>query len=319
MKLLADLLTESHSSNYNPVIRAVVDFLRKNTDAKIVLQKVGKNKTNVIAIFGKPELLVNCHLDTVPPVGDWKTNPYKLVKKDGKLFGLGTCDTKGNIYASLMAAASVKPKNLMLLYSFDEEIGGKTGVRYFLKSKYVKGIKRAIVSEPTGLKFVNKHKGAYTFKVFIKTRGGHSSLAKGDNAIAKAAGLVLKFDRAGFNVGIISGGTRSNIVAANCEFYVSKRSYESFDAVLREVRSIAGKARLQILFAGVPFVNSRKPFIKAEMHEVGFWTEAALLNQAGIDSVVFGAGSIKQAHKNNEFIKEKELVRAQRSFERLFR
>ena len=53
--------------------------------------------------------------------------------------------------------------------------------------------------------------------------------------------------------------------------------------------------------------------------DLAFWTEAALLGEAGIDAVVFGPGRIEQAHAADEFVEIGELEEARDTFARIFR
>ncbi|MBU0614971.1 MAG: M20/M25/M40 family metallo-hydrolase [Nanoarchaeota archaeon] len=294
MQLLNDLLVDSHSGNYNQIVSIITKYL-KDLNCKVILQKTGPNKTNIIAIFGSPKLLINCHMDTVPPCGKWKTDPLKLNKINNQLYGLGTADTKGNIYAVLKAVKQAKPKNLMLLFSTDEESGtAESGVTHFLKSNYSKYIKKAIVCEPTSLNFVNKHKGYFSYILKYTNKPMHSS-QKSENAIVKAAKSILEYSKQGYNIAKIDGGLQGNITPGYCNLKISKRSYTM--------------PMKNPYFKGIPF-NNKKPFIKCNK-KVGFWTEAALFQEAGINTVVFGAGSIKQAHSPDEYVKINELKKAQ--------
>ncbi len=322
MKLLEALLVDSYSGDYRKVIGVITDFLKHNTNAKIIVQEIDDKKANVIAVFGNPKLLINCHMDTVPPVGDWDHEPTEMVETNDEIFGLGTTDTKGNIFSVLKAAASVKPKDIMLLFTVDEESGkDNIGVNTFLNSEYRKGIGYAIVCEPTSLRFVNKHKGYYSFIIEVISKPEHSSKKTCDNelsanAITKAAGLIQTLDKSGYNIGKISGGTIGNIVAVNCVFKVSMRSYKEPGDVLDEVKTLVKDVpgtEVTPFYVGSQLIQADAfPFIQDEMHEVDFWTEAALFKNAGIDAVVFGAGNIAQAHKNNEFVLKKELEEAEK-------
>ncbi len=323
MELLKSLLAESHSGNYAKVGSAIADFLKGKTNAKVVIQKVAEGKENVLAVFGKPELLINCHMDTVKPSGKWKHTPLDLVEEEGKIFGLGTADTKGNIYCVLKAVEKAKPNNLLLLFSVDEEGGENNGVSFFLKSEFCRGIKYAIVCEPTSLEFVNKHKGHYSFNVEVETEPFHSSQkgeAGGASAIVKAAELILKLEKAGFSVGKIVGGSQDNVVAGHCEFVASIRSNDEAEEALEKIRGIVNGKGIKVAWkaVGKPLKAGEKfPFVEGEMHEVGFWTDAAQFQEAGIGTVVFGAGNVKQAHTCNEFVEKKELEDAQTVFEKI--
>src|SRR5690606_23608340 len=53
----------------------------------------------VFARYGSPRLLLNAHLDTVPPNQGWTGDPFALTRDGDRLIGLGACDTKGAIAA----------------------------------------------------------------------------------------------------------------------------------------------------------------------------------------------------------------------------
>jgi acetylornithine deacetylase len=323
-KLLASLLVNSYSGDYSKVISVITNYLHNNTDAEVILQKVADKKNNVIAIFGKQEdaeFLINCHMDTVPPTGKWLSDPLKLKQTKDKYIGLGTADTKGSLCAVLNAVTIAKPKALMLLFSVDEEKGA-SGVKAFLNSKYCKHVQYAYVCEPTTLKFISKHKGYYSFWINVKTKPKHSSVDTKHNAIVYAAKMVDAFNAEGFNVGIISGGVAGNIVPAECKLKITIRTYEKHETIVERIKATLkslglseSKIGIQDSFIGVPFNNHGKfPLWKGHAHEVSFWTEAALFEEAGIKSVVFGAGSILQAHSQNEYAYKQELTACQTTF-----
>ncbi|MBN2572717.1 MAG: M20/M25/M40 family metallo-hydrolase [Ignavibacteriales bacterium] len=320
MKELQNLLVNSYSGDYTKIVKYIKIFLTENSSAKIILQKVDNKKHNVIAIFGQPKFLINCHMDTVPASGDWKTDPHKLVIKDKKAYGLGTSDTKGNLYAVLKAVQKTKPNNLMLLFSTDEECGSHiSGVRHFIKSDYIKGITNAIVCEPTECKFVNRHKGYYSFVIDVIGKPSHSSLTKQPNAIVKSAEIITQLFRKEFNIGKIFGGTQGNVTAANCQFHISCRTYLSVEKKEAEIKSIIKNNKsvtFRTKFVGIPFIsNGRKfPFVNKEFYEAPYWTEAALFKEVGINSIVYGAGSVRQAHSQNEFVKLRELKKCEEFF-----
>lgn len=306
MKLLEDLIKiNTYEGNYNEMIDLLVNYLKEKTSCEIHIQKISPSKANIIAIFGRPELLINCHMDTVKPSNSWTYDPLNLTPKDGKLYGLGACDTKGNIYMLIKALEEIQPKNLMVLFSVDEESGIKTGVKYFLESDFKSGIKRAVVCEPTELKYVSKHRGYYSFTLENTSDSAHSSIgAKG--AIVKAAQNIIILDELGFNIGIIEGGSAGNIVSQKCTYRASKRTFEKLDDVVKTIKDKCEEISVENRLNGPPLINY-KPLFEGEFHEVNFWTEASLFQEAGINSIVFGAGSIEQAHTEDEYVEEWQL------------
>ena len=61
------------------------------------VQDLGSNRANLVqklVLKMVPEFMFNGHLDVVPASGDWKTNPFEAVIKDGKIYGRGSSDMK---------------------------------------------------------------------------------------------------------------------------------------------------------------------------------------------------------------------------------
>src|SRR5262249_8018292 len=116
------------------------------------------------ARFGTPRLLVNAHLDTVPPNRGWSSDPFEPRVADDCIFGLGACDVKGAIAAALSALERARPCDTALLFSGDEERSDAC-MRAFLASPHVHGIERAIVCEPTGLRAGVRHRGILALSV----------------------------------------------------------------------------------------------------------------------------------------------------------
>src|SRR5476651_2028115 len=74
----------------------IKQWVKKNVHCKIEIQEVEKGRSNLIFTKGngKKTILLSGHLDTVPVVEGWKTDPFKPILKSGKLFGLGAWDMK---------------------------------------------------------------------------------------------------------------------------------------------------------------------------------------------------------------------------------
>lgn len=316
MKLLKDLIEcNTYEGDYTRIIQVIRDFIVTRTGGSVTVQPLAEKKSNVIVRFGDPRLVINCHMDTVAPAGEWISPPLALCEKDHLLYGLGTADTKGNIYMVLQAVEAAKPENLMLLFSIDEESGSKTGVQYFLEEGLGKGLARAVVCEPTALMFAGRHKGVYSYFVEHRTEGGHSSV-KSESAVVEAAKDIIALDAQGFNIGKVDCANASNVVAQYCRFKASVRTYEEPEAALDRIRSISRKGIIASSFVGKPLVNIQ-PHKGAPGSELDFWTEAPLFQNAGINTVVFGAGNIAQAHKANEYVEKTQLSDGQKIIEKV--
>ena len=114
-------------------IEAPDEMAYKGVRPSLILTIPGKNRDRNFWIMS--------HVDVVPP-GDlklWNTNPFKVVEKDGKLFGRGVEDNQHGIVTSVMAAlalknAGIQPEDTVkLLFVADEEIGSVYGLKYILK------------------------------------------------------------------------------------------------------------------------------------------------------------------------------------------
>ncbi|MBN1341453.1 MAG: M20/M25/M40 family metallo-hydrolase [Phycisphaerae bacterium] len=138
---------------------------------------------NVVGIlFGRqdtPTLLLNCHMDTMPPgeASAWAEPVHSGRIEDGKLYGLGAGDCKGGLAGLLYTAALLKRSllplrgNLVVAATVAEEDGGNVGVRGLiektlpdleLKPSY------AILGEPTGLGLYYGHDGWLTLEISVE-------------------------------------------------------------------------------------------------------------------------------------------------------
>ena len=112
------------------------------------------DKFNLIATLGSGPggLVLSGHTDTVPCNPEkWQSDPFKLEEKDGKLFGLGTCDMKGffalAIEAALTFVDTPLQQPLIILATADEE-SSMSGARALVEQGKPKG-RYAIIGEPT--------------------------------------------------------------------------------------------------------------------------------------------------------------------------
>ena len=223
-------------------------------------------KSNLWATLGPkdvPGFILSGHTDVVP-VDDqnWTDSPFKLTERDGKLYGRGSTDMKGYVACCLAAVPDMLKANLKkplhLAFSYDEEVGC-WGVRRMIP-KIVEGAAMPIacfVGEPTEMDVVIGHKGKRSFKVLVRGRTCHSSLAPlGVNAVEYAARVIARIrdisDRMAKSgtrdelydvpfstghTGYLHGGTALNIVPdiATFEFEFRVLSSDKSDTLAKEV------------------------------------------------------------------------------------
>jgi acetylornithine deacetylase len=293
----------------------------------------------VVARWGTPRLLVNAHLDTVPPNAGWTGDPFRARVDDERVMGLGACDTKGAIAAVLCALDDERPRDLAVLFSGDEEHTG-TCMRRFVADGGTRGITHAIVCEPTSLRLGTRHRGVMSIEIEVTGQGGHSSRADTLPApLAALARLAVAYDDWGrarrsdgppgfpgmcMNVAKLDGGVAFNVVPERARLTASVRPPPGSDmaAVRAALVALAPPgAHVDVPVDNAPFAT-RDPAAFARLLDdgggagvdFGFWTEAAVLSEAGVDAVVFGPGDIAQAHAPDEWVARAELEAARRAF-----
>jgi acetylornithine deacetylase len=306
----------------------------------------GNPVSYVYARFGRPKLLVNVHLDTVPPNADWTSDPFTARIEGGRLYGLGAADTKGAAAAILCGLEDGTPVDTGILFSGDEEFSS-VAMKAFLAGEHREGIERAIVCEPTNLRAGVRHRGFSAFEVTVSGPGGHSSNADSTKApLALLARLAVRLDDWGIahrplgppgflgmcvNIAKLDGGVAFNVIPAEGRLLVSLRPPPGTDpaAVYAEIEALVAEAvdgaQIHWLRKNAPFATKNLAAFERELGtalrapiDLGFWTEAALLAASGVDAVVLGPGAITQAHAPDEWVEIDELGKARDLFRAVF-
>ena len=277
-------------------------------------QPVAENRFNVFASAGgEPRVVLNSHMDTVPP---W----FASREDEDFLHGRGACDAKGAIAAMIAAGEQLRAegeRNFAFLFVVAEEtdsIGAKSANVAFadLGARYV------IVGEPTESTFARASKGALTCTIRFEGIAAHSGYPeRGDSAIRKMLGALAQIEatdwgsddvlgRATVNIGVIRAGEKPNIVPAVAECDVMLRTIGPPDAVRLKLEQIADR------FGGRVTMSRGNPpqFMEvpagAPSTVVAFNTDVAYLGNLG-KPLLFGPGSILDAHGANERIRKSEL------------
>jgi acetylornithine deacetylase len=281
----------------------------------------------VFARWGTPQRLINVHIDTVPANAGWSRDPWTPYIADGRLFGLGSADTKGAIAATLVAIEATRPRDFGVLFSGDEEAGSGV-IRAFLAGPHAAAIREVIVCEPTARTAGVAHRGVLGQRARLSGPGGHSSkadhlpkplarLARFAAALDDAAIRRLDDGPAGMrgtclNIAALSGGVAFNVIPARGELSWSLRPYPGFDRADwdREVAALAARTDPEIAiettidhapFSCDALVDHVRRFVRS-VGTLDFWTEAALWAQHGKDAIVIGPGDIAQAHAADEYV-----------------
>ncbi len=254
----------------------------------------GVTMYNVLcSLGGAPVLVLNAHHDTVPAGEGWTKDPFVPTIEGDKIFGRGTCDTKGSLACMMHAfkALSLVEDDLqggvLLMAVADEEGDASHGTRYLLEKGFVKG-KYAIVGEATALDIIVARKGVLWLKVKIYGKSAHGSLPRaGRNAIQGAVEAIRRLSeidlgirehpvlkRPTYNVGTIKGGIKVNVVPDYCEFTVDFRLLPGTDTsfIVKQVESLLSEVceerdlrfELEVMFSAPPHeVDTSSPLVKA--------------------------------------------------------
>lgn len=200
-KLVAFDTTSCHSNL--PLIECVGNWLKSLQIPFTLTFDPTKTKANLFASLPASDgsfhggLVLSGHTDVVPVTHQkWDSNPFCAVKRDGRIYGRGTCDMKGFLACVLSLLPefqkSFRKHPLHLAFSYDEEVGC-LGVPLLIENFQQKGIQPAacIVGEPTEMVPVIAHKGINSFKCCIRGHAVHSSLtSQGCNAIEYGAKFI---------------------------------------------------------------------------------------------------------------------------------
>jgi glutamate carboxypeptidase len=207
---------------------------------------------------GSRQILLLGHFDTVWPVGQLQHMPLK--RDGGKLYGPGVFDMKAGIGLATLATralidrGSLDDCRLVMLWTTDEEVGSKTS-RGLIEAEATRSA-AVLVFEPSlpggGLK--TSRKGVGQFEMIARGVSAHAGLdpGKGVSAIRELARQIVAIDDlqdpangVTLTVGVVAGGTRSNVVPAEARATIDARANTRADAdrVQRAMRSLQPQLR----------------------------------------------------------------------------
>ena len=323
-----------------------LDDLRFDVEVLTLPEKPGKGNLVARRGTGIDGLVLAGHTDTVPcDEALWDADPLALTEREGKFYGLGSCDMKGFFPLALAAAANHQHSRLQrpltIVATADEE-SSMAGARH-LAALGVPKAAAAVIGEPTDMRPVRAHKGVAMISITITGSSGHSSNPDlGDNALEamhRVMGALLEFrsDLAAkhhnpafevavptLNLGCLHAGDNPNRICGQAELKIDLRLLPGMDTgtVVDDLRECVTRASgdtpatVNTMFQPIaPYqtsgqgrlVQSLEALSGQPAHTVAFGTEAPFYQALGMETVVFGAGSIDQAHQPNEYLRASHL------------
>jgi acetylornithine deacetylase len=277
----------------------------------------------------------------------WTCNPFELADRDDRFYGLGTCDMKGFFPLAIDAARNLSAAELSapltILATSDEE-SSMAGARALMDAGRPNAA-CAVIGEPTNMMPVYAHKGFMMLRIGIEGASGHSSNPElGLNALdtmhcvmsellAFRGELAATHRNPAFevafptlNLGCLAAGDNPNRICSHAELQIDLRLLPGMDDedtlvnLRRRLQRVALDHATPITVDAMappvpPFetapdgdlVRTLEKLSGNRAGTVAFGTEGHFLQQLGMETVVFGPGSIDQAHQPDEYLDQNTI------------
>jgi succinyl-diaminopimelate desuccinylase len=330
----AELLTAlGYQVERHPVGRDFLDgYGMRSVTNLIVRHQFGK---------GGPTIALNSHGDVVPPGEGWTKPPYEGVVSDGRMYARGVAVSKSDIATFTYALEALRktessgtPLNgtVELHFTYDEEFGGLAGPQWLLEKKLSKP--DYAIGPGFSYSIVTAHNGCLQLEVTVHGKSAHGAMPEtGHDALQAAVALLntLYATAAGYrgtkskvegithptlNVGLITGGTNTNVVPGKVVFKLDRRMIPEenpaeVEAALRSLieKTAAQHAGIRVEIRRLLLSNALKPLPGHEKlvqgiqrhakHVFGedipamgvpLYTDARLYSEHGCPIVLYGAG-----------------------------
>ncbi|WP_288008461.1 M20 family metallopeptidase [Kyrpidia sp.] len=184
----------------------IADYLRK-LGVEVFVEEAAPGRPNVIGrIRGRgpgKTLLFEGHTDVVTAgdSGRWSVDPFGGELLDGRIYGRGACDTKGNTAAMILAAKALLdagrdfPGTILLCIPVDEE-GMMIGIKHFIRQGWARGVDGAIICEPEENQICVAQKGALRIRLDFAGKMAHGAMPyAGINPIPRLAKFLVNVEQ----------------------------------------------------------------------------------------------------------------------------
>jgi succinyl-diaminopimelate desuccinylase len=285
-----------------------------------------------------PTIALNAHGDVVPPGEGWQHPPYGGVIEDGKLYGRAAAVSKSDFASFTFALRALEALQIPLAgtvelhFTYDEEFGGELGPGWLLSH----GLSKPdyVIAAGFSYQVVTAHNGCLQMEVTVQGRMAHAAIPHtGVDALAGAVTIlnalygeniryrgissqVQGITHPYLNVGLISGGTNTNVVPGKVVFKLDRRMIPEenpaqVEATLRQLieQTAATVPGLQVeirrmllahALTPTPAIEPLAAALQSNASEVfgetipalgsPLYTDARLYAKAGAAVVLYGAG-----------------------------
>lgn len=268
LKSLLQLLVETESPSHDKAavdrVGAIVAEEARKLGAQVEIILNQETGDHLLSRWGtgKGGILLLCHMDTVFPLGTIQKTPYR--EEGNKIFGPGTLDMKAGMVIALAALAKAQKQGLnrpvTFLCTSDEEIGSHTS-RMLIES-LAKESALVLVMEPAlvdgSLKTWRKGTGGFWVKTHGRAAHAGGDHEKGRNAIEEIAHQIITIQKltdyskqTTLNVGVIQGGTVSNVVPEECSIQADVRvmqpgEWERVESEMKNLRPVLDGTTIEV-------------------------------------------------------------------------
>jgi len=303
---------ESTTGMEREVAEYAAGYLR-GLGADVSLEEAEPGRPNVFACWGKPDVVLSTHLDTVPPF-------FPSSEDENAIRGRGSCDAKGIAAAMIKAVERLlaeQRSGFGLLFLVGEE-RNSTGAQFANRSP--RGSRFLINGEPTENQLALGSKGALRMEFEAHGRMAHSAYPElGESAIEKLLTALVNLRTISWpvdsvlgattcNIGTISGGRAPNVIPDEARAEVFIRLVSDSAPVRAAVENaVAGLTEIHyVLDMPALHLGALDGF---RTTVVSFTTDIPSLTAWG-KPYLLGPGSITVAHTEREFVSKRELEEA---------
>ena len=294
----------------------------------VVRRKYGTGRT----------VLLNAHGDVVPPGDGWTKNPYGGEIENGAIYGraaaVSKCDFSTYAFAVRALEAVARPAHgsVELLFTYDEEFGGEVGPAWLLKHKIIHP--DLMIAAGFSYQVITAHNGCLQMEVTVHGKMAHAAIPDSGVDAMQAAVAILTalyeqntlyksvrsqvegINHPYLNVGMIEGGTNTNVVPGRVSFKLDRRMIPEenpaeVEATLRRIiqETAAKRAGVTVEVKRMLLANAMRPLpgnaplvqaIQKHGEQVfgeqipalgtPLYTDVRLFCEAGIPGVIYGAG-----------------------------
>lgn len=321
--LFMDMLSVDSTSGRERDFALFLSHRLKTAGNVIETFEVGDGTLNLLASWGKPEIVFCTHLDTVPP--------YIAPERNGDIVtGRGSCDAKGQIFSMFEACKTLEAMGetgFGLLLLAGEETGS-FGAKAWTRD--CPGGRLVVVGEPTDGKMVSASKGTKSFTVTIRGKACHSGYPHlGHSAVDSFVAMVNRLNSVRFpvdpelgetfwNIGKLVSDNPQNILSPELTFRIYFRTTFASDAMVCELMESFADADTDVVPHGGDSPMHYMTIDGVETTTVSFGSDAPQLGGFARRALV-GPGSILVAHTPDEFVRMSDIEKAVSLYVEIFK